>query len=57
MLFRSYIEFSLGGMSAIAEVGAHDVHRAGERINLALDMQRAIIVDPETERVVSSGAN
>ena len=54
---RTYIEFSLGGMSAVAEVGAHDVHRAGERINLALDMQRAIIVDPETERVVSSGAN
>ncbi len=53
---RTYIEFLLGGVPAVAEVGAHDVHRAGERISLALDMQRAIIVDPETEHVLSSGA-
>jgi len=40
----------------VAEVGAHDVHRAGEQASLALDMQRAIIVEPVTEKVLSSGS-
>ena len=53
---RTYIEFRLGNVMVVAEVGAHDVHRAGERTSLALDMQRAIIVDPVTEKVLSSGA-
>jgi multiple sugar transport system ATP-binding protein len=53
---RTYIEFRLGGVAAVAEVGAHDVHRAGEQASLALDMQRAIVVDPDTESVLSSGA-
>ena len=52
---RTYIEFRLGGKMVVAEVGAHDVHRAGERAQLALDMQRAIIVDPDSEKVLSSG--
>lgn len=53
---RTYIEFRLGGVVTVAEVGAHDVHRAGDKANLALDMQRAIIVDPDTEKVLSSGS-
>ncbi len=52
---RTYIEFRLGGVPVVAEVGAHDVHRTGEQANLALDMQRAVIVDPASERVISSG--
>ena len=50
---RTYIEFRLGGTAAVAEVGAHDVLRAGERVRLALDMRRAIVVDPATEQVLS----
>ncbi len=50
---RTYIEFTLGGTGVVAEVGAHDVLRAGERIRLALDMRRAIIVDPSSEKVLS----
>ena len=53
---RTYIEFRLGGVAAVAEVGAHDVHRAGEQVKLALDMQRAVIVDPASEKVLSSGS-
>lgn len=53
---RTYIEFRLGGKVVVAEVGAHDVHRAGERVHLALDMQRAVIVDPATGAVLTSGS-
>jgi multiple sugar transport system ATP-binding protein len=49
---RLYGTFMLGGQEVVAELGAHDVSRPGERVNLLFDMNRAIIVDPETERVV-----
>ena len=49
---RTYITFGLGGISVMAEVEAHDAQRPGERIELDIDMRRAVLIDPETDRVV-----
>jgi hypothetical protein len=35
-----------------AEVEPHDVQHPNERIELDLDMNRAILIDPETDRVL-----
>jgi multiple sugar transport system ATP-binding protein len=51
---RTYITFSLGGMSVMAEVEAHDAQRPGEPIELEIDMNRAVLIDPETDRVIPS---
>jgi multiple sugar transport system ATP-binding protein len=49
---RTYITFTLGGRPVTAEVAAHDVQQPNERIELDLDMNRAILIDPETDRVL-----
>jgi hypothetical protein len=35
------------------ELQAHDVQTAGERIALALDLNRAILIDPTSDRVIT----
>ena len=42
----------LGGTNIIAELGAHDVSRAGEKIEIDIDMTRAIIIDPSSEKII-----
>jgi multiple sugar transport system ATP-binding protein len=49
---RSFVSFRLGGAEVTAEVGAHDVTRPGEAMAVALDLSRAALIDPETERVL-----
>jgi multiple sugar transport system ATP-binding protein len=49
---RSYITFPLGGTSVVAELDPHDVHRPGEAIELDFNMNRAILIDPNTERAI-----
>ena len=49
---RTYITFPLGGSSVIGEVHAHDAHAPGEEINIDVDMNRIVRIDPETERVI-----
>ena len=49
---RTYITFSMGGSSVVAEVQAHDVHRPGETVDLLVDMNRAVVIDPATDRVL-----
>jgi len=49
---RTYITFALGGKSVMAEVEPHDVQRPGEAIVVDIDMNRAVIIDPETDRVL-----
>jgi multiple sugar transport system ATP-binding protein len=49
---RTYITFALGGKPVTAEVEPHDVQHPNERIELDLDMNRAILIDPETDRVL-----
>ena len=49
---RSQVNLPLGGISAIAEFAAHDVSRAGEQTAIDIDMARAIIIDPATDKVM-----
>jgi multiple sugar transport system ATP-binding protein len=49
---RTYITVGLGGTPVVAEVQAHDVHRPGESVDLALDLNRAVLIDPATDRVI-----
>ena len=49
---RTFAEFKLGGVMVMAELEAYDVQRAGERLELSIDMNRAILIDPKTEQVI-----
>jgi multiple sugar transport system ATP-binding protein len=49
---RTYATFNLGGTSAIAELQAHDVSAINQQIDLAIDMNRVIVIDPATDRVI-----
>jgi multiple sugar transport system ATP-binding protein len=49
---RLFGTFMLGGQEVVAELGAHDVNRPGERLKLLFDMNRAIVIDPKSERVL-----
>ena len=50
---RTYGTFKLGGVEAVAELQAHDVSAPGERIELVIDMNRTVLIDAATDRVVS----
>jgi multiple sugar transport system ATP-binding protein len=49
---RVLVTLPLGGTSVIAELGAHEVSKPGEKTHIDLDMTRAIIIDAETEKVI-----
>ena len=49
---RTYATFELGGVAVMAELRAHDVNQPGERIDLQVDMNRAIVIDPATDLVI-----
>jgi len=49
---RTYISVPLGGVAATAEVEPHDVNRVGESIEIDIDMNKAILIDPETGKVI-----
>jgi multiple sugar transport system ATP-binding protein len=49
---RTYITFPLGGVSITAEVEPHDVHRPGDAVTIDLDLNRAVLIDPDTNRVI-----
>jgi multiple sugar transport system ATP-binding protein len=49
---RTYATFKLGGQEVMAELQAHDVPKVQERIELAIDMNRALLIDPQTEAVL-----
>jgi multiple sugar transport system ATP-binding protein len=42
----------LGGTSIIAELGAHDVSRPGEKTEIDIDMTRAVLIDPATDKII-----
>ena len=50
---RTYATFRLGHSEAVAELQAHDVSQPRERIELAIDMRRVVLIDPATELVIS----
>ncbi len=49
---RLYGAFSLAGTEVLAELQAHDVERPGDRIEVLIDMNRAILIDPQSEQVL-----
>ena len=49
---RTYATFRLNGAEVMAELQAHEVERPGERLTLHVDMNRAIVIDPDTDRVL-----
>jgi multiple sugar transport system ATP-binding protein len=50
---RTYATFKLGGVEAVAELQAHEASQPGQSIELAIDMTRAVIIEPDTDKVVS----
>jgi multiple sugar transport system ATP-binding protein len=50
---RTYGTFLLGGVETMAEFDVHEVDHPGQRIELLFDMNRSIIIDPDTDRVIS----
>jgi multiple sugar transport system ATP-binding protein len=49
---RTYATFKLGGIDVVAELQAHDVTAVHQKIELSIDMNRAVLIDPSTERVL-----
>src|SRR5262249_2148484 len=49
---RTYITFPFGGTSVMAEVEPHDVQKPGDAVSIDLDLNRAVLIDPDTNRVI-----
>jgi multiple sugar transport system ATP-binding protein len=49
---RSYATFRLGGEPVLAELQAHDVGQAGERLMLDINLNRAAVFDAASERAL-----
>ena len=50
---RTYGTFLLGGIEVVAELEVHDVERPGDQVTLHFDMNRVVLIDPESEAVIS----
>ena len=49
---RTYATFLLGGVETVAELKPHDVSAVNEQVALAIDMNRVVLIDPESETVL-----
>jgi multiple sugar transport system ATP-binding protein len=49
---RAYATFKLGGAEVAAELPAHAVETPGTKLDLLADLERAVLIDPETDRVI-----
>ena len=49
---RSYAQFRFGGQEATVELPAHSVDQPGASLDLLVDMKRAVLIDPVTNRVM-----
>ncbi len=49
---RTYATFSWGEASVVAELQAHDIERPGTQLALDIDMNRVVIIDPNTDLVI-----
>ena len=49
---RTYATFRLGGQPAIAELQTQDVSRAGERIQVDINLRRAVLFDAGTGKAL-----
>ncbi len=50
---RTYVTMKIGGVETVAELQAHDVQAHGERIEVMIDLNRAVLIDPASGRVVA----
>jgi multiple sugar transport system ATP-binding protein len=49
---RVQVSMPLGGNSITAEFAAHEVTAPGEQVRIDIDMIRAILIDPQTDKVI-----
>jgi multiple sugar transport system ATP-binding protein len=49
---RTYATFKLGGTEVIAELQAHDVTEINQCVELTVNMNRAVFIDPASEKVL-----
>ena len=49
---RTFATVMLGDTAAVAELQAHDAARVHESIALAIDMNRVILIDPQSDQVI-----
>jgi multiple sugar transport system ATP-binding protein len=49
---RTYVTSRIGGVQVTAELGAHDVHEQGAPLDYDIDLMRAVLVDPVTDKVI-----
>jgi multiple sugar transport system ATP-binding protein len=49
---RAHVTVPLGGVSIVAELGAHEILKPGEKMRFDLDMTKAVLFDPQTGKVI-----
>ena len=49
---RTFVTSRIGGVPVTAELAAHDVHEAGAAVTLAADLNRAVLIDPVSDKVL-----
>jgi multiple sugar transport system ATP-binding protein len=49
---RVQVSMPLGGSNITAEFAAHEVTAAGEQVRIDIDMTRAVLIDPQTDKVI-----
>src|SRR5216684_8256441 len=49
---RVQVSMPLGGISITAEFAAHEVTAPGELVRIDIDMTRAVLIDPQTDKVI-----
>ena len=54
---RTYAQFRIGEVEVTVELPAHIVEHPGTTIDLLVDMTRVVLIDPETDKVLSNGTD
>jgi multiple sugar transport system ATP-binding protein len=49
---RVHVSMPFGGSSITAEFAAHEVTAPGEQVRIDIDMTRAVLIDPQTDKVI-----
>ena len=49
---RTYVTSRIGNVAVTAELGAHDVHELEAEFDYSVDMNRCVLIDPETDKVL-----
>jgi multiple sugar transport system ATP-binding protein len=49
---RTYGAFKLGDIEMVAELQVHDVEKPGEKLDLLFDMNRVVLIDPASDKVI-----